>query len=190
MSIQELHTDFSSTENFFVEINLYKKKWLINFSYNIHKSNIRQHLAVITRSLETYSTKYNNIIIVGDFNAYADKEASQNFCKTYSFISPIKQPTCFKNPENPSCNDFILTSKSRSLQTKCVVETGLSDFCRMIISVLKMLLTKKCFFPKNDNERLMNSLQSTLKEESTDYSKSSDKFFEIYHTVLLYENVF
>ena len=49
-----LSHDFSSTESFFGEINLYKKKWLINCSYNPHKSNI----GIISVLLDTHSTKY------------------------------------------------------------------------------------------------------------------------------------
>ena len=39
-------------------------------------------------------------------------------------------------------------------------------------------------FKKFDNERFMNSLLYTLNEERIDYSKNSDNFFEICHTVL------
>ena len=60
------------------------------------------------------------------------------FCKSYSLHSLIKQPTSFKNPENPSCIDLSLTNKPRSFQTKCVIETELSGFYRMTISVLKI----------------------------------------------------
>ena len=122
---------FQVWEAFFVEINLHKKKWLINCSYNPHKSNIINPLNIISRSLDIHSTKYENIVLLGDFNACVDDEALQTFCKSYSFNSLIKQPTCFKNPKNPSCIDLILTSKPRSFQTKCVIETGLSDFHRI-----------------------------------------------------------
>ena len=63
-------------------------------------------------------------------------ETLDTFCKSYSFNSLIKQPTCFKNPENPSCIDLNLTNKPRSFQTKCVIETRLPDFHRMTIFVL------------------------------------------------------
>ena len=43
----------------------------------------------------------------------------RNFCNSYSLNSLIKQPTCFKNPENPSCTDLILTNKPRSFQSTC-----------------------------------------------------------------------
>ena len=123
-----LSHDFPGVESFFVEINLHKKKWLINCSYNPHKSNIINHLNIISRSLDIHSTKYENIVLLGDFNACVDDEALQTFCKSYSLNSLIKQLTCFKNPENPSCIDLILTNKPRSFQTESVIETRLSDF--------------------------------------------------------------
>ena len=125
-----------------MEINFNKKKCLINCSYNPHKSDIGKHLYIISRPLDAISTKHENIVLLGDFNACVDDEALQSFCKSYSLHSLIKQPTCFKNSENPSCIDLILTNKPRSFQTKCVIQTKSSDFHRMIISVLKMHFPK------------------------------------------------
>ena len=113
-----LSRDFPSAESFFIEIKLYKKKWLINCSYNPYKSNIGKYLHIISRSLDKLSTKYENIVLLSTFNACVDDEALHTFCKSYSLHSLIKQPTCFKNPENPSRIDLILTSKPRSFQTK------------------------------------------------------------------------
>ena len=60
------------------------------------------------------------------------------FCERYSLSSLIKEPTCYKNPANPSYIDLILTNLPRSFQNSGVVETGLSDFHRMIVTVLKI----------------------------------------------------
>ena len=91
---------------------------------------------------------------------------------------------------NPSCIDLVLTNKPRSFQTKCVIETGLSDLHRMTISVLKMHFRKlppKIIsyrdLKKFDNERFMDSLQHTLGQESFDWSKNPDKLYEICHTI-------
>ena len=91
-----LSHDFPFAESFFVEINLYKKKWLINCSYNPQKSDIRKHLDIISESLDTYSTKYENIVILGDFNECVEDEdeSLDKFCKSYSFNSLMKQPAC------------------------------------------------------------------------------------------------
>ena len=115
--------DFPSAESFFVEIILLKKKWLINCSYNPHKNNIKHHLKTISRTLDTFSTKYKNALLLGDFNTCVDDEAMKNFCISYYLNSLIKQPTCFQNLENPSYIDLILTNKTRSFQSTCVIET-------------------------------------------------------------------
>ena len=72
----------------------------------------------------------------------------------------------------------------------CVIETGLSDFHRTTISVLKTHFRKlppKIIsyrdFKKFDNERLIDSLQHTLGQESFDWRKSPDKFYEICYTI-------
>ena len=59
------------------------------------------------------------------------------FCCVYNLSSLVKKPTCFKNPIHPSCFDLILTNKSASFQNNMVVETGLSDFHKLTITVMK-----------------------------------------------------
>ena len=48
-----------------------------------------------------------------------------------------KDAACYKNPENPSSIDLILTNNPRSFQNSSVIETGLSDFHRMVVNVIK-----------------------------------------------------
>ena len=61
----------------------------------------------------------------------------ESFCESYRFKNLIKDPTCFKNPANPSCIDLMLTNSS-----SCVIETGLSDFHKIIVSVMKTTFQK------------------------------------------------
>ena len=60
----------------------------------------------------------------------------------YKLRNLIKEPTCFKNPENPACIDSILTNKSLSFKNTYVIETGLSDFHKMVVAVMKMHFPK------------------------------------------------
>ena len=69
--------------------------------------------------------KGENIKLLGDFNVCIDDKAMRNFCNSYNLNSLIKQPACFKNLENHSCVDLILTNKPRSFQSTCAIETGL-----------------------------------------------------------------
>ena len=54
----------------------------------------------------------------------------------------INKPTCYKNPEKPSCIDIILTNCPRSFQNSCVIETGLSDFHKIVTTVMKTTFRK------------------------------------------------
>ena len=56
----------------------------------------------------------------------------QSFCESYGLKSLIKEPICYKTPENPS----------KIFQNSCVLETGLSDFHKTTVSVLKKTFTK------------------------------------------------
>ena len=58
-------------------------------------------------------------------------------------INLVKQNTCYKTPENPSCVDLILTNYHKSSQNINVFETGLSDFHKMAVSVLKSNFPKQ-----------------------------------------------
>ena len=61
----------------------------------------------------------------------------KTFCENYNLQNFIKQPTCYKNPSRPTSTDLILTSVPRSFQSTCVIETGLSDFHLMTLTVMK-----------------------------------------------------
>ena len=96
-----LSHNFPTAESFFVEIIFRRKKWLINCSYNPHKVSIKNHLEIISGTLDIFTTKYENFLLLGDFNACADDETVKSFCICYGLHSLIKQLTCYKNPRNP-----------------------------------------------------------------------------------------
>ena len=127
----------SPTEAFFDEMNLRKEKWLLSCSYNPNRENIENHLETLSKSLTLYSYSYENLIIVGDFNICVEEISMTGFWDTFGLKSLIKDAACYKNPENPSSTDLILTNNPRRFQKSCVIETGLSDFHKMIVTVMK-----------------------------------------------------
>ena len=62
----------------------------------------------------------------------------KKFCENYDLRSLVKESMCFKNPENPSCIDLILTRKPRSFIKTGVIETGLSDYHKLVTIVMNM----------------------------------------------------
>ena len=82
----------------------------------------------------------------------------------------VKQKTCFKNPERPSCIDLILTNSSRSFQDPCTVETGLSNFHKLAVTVLKLYFPKQK--PNIQNFRDYKRFQNNLFRSELDYELS------------------
>ena len=51
--------------------------------------------------------------------------------------------TCFKNPTKPTYIDLIVTNRPKCFQDTVVFETGLSDFHKMSVTVMKMYYAKQ-----------------------------------------------
>ena len=128
-------------EGFYVEINLQKKKWLLCCSYNPNKNAINSYLENLHKSLALYSSKCEKFIVLADFNVGMDNSDITVFCDTYDLKYLIKEPTCYKNPDLSSI-DLILANNPQFFQSSFVVETGLSDFHKMAVTVMKTTFKK------------------------------------------------
>ena len=102
-----------------------------------HLEKMTPHLRIISAALDKLFTDYENVILLGDFNVKVEEKNLSNFMSVHNLKILIKQKTCFKNPENPTCIDLILINSPRSFQNSSVFETGLSDFHKLTITVLK-----------------------------------------------------
>ena len=95
------------------------------------------------QGLDELNPKYNNIFIIGDLNSEMSEPSLDVFCQTYNLESIINKPTCFKNSKNPSCIDLMLTNKQERFLKAKTLETGLSDFHKMVASVFKTSFIKQ-----------------------------------------------
>ena len=123
-------------EAFFIEINLKGNKWLICCSYNPNRTFVSNHLDHIAKGINTYSKKYEKILLMGDFNVAFTEANMAAFCNEYKLKALNKEPTCFKNYMSPSCIDLYLTNCPKSFESTLTIETGLSDFHKLIVTVL------------------------------------------------------
>ena len=89
----------------------------------------------LCKKFDLYSSKYENFIALGDFNAEMTNTHMEEFSSVYNFKNLIKDPTCFKNPEKPTLIDHILTNYTRCFQHSGVYQTDLSDFRRLTLTV-------------------------------------------------------
>ena len=130
-------------EGFFLELNLRCKKRLLSCSYNPHRSLVSEHLSIIGKDLDLLSANYDQILLMGDFHAEPHDHFLMDFCDEHNLNDLIKVPTCFKNPEKPTSIDLMLTNSYKSFQNSCAIETRVSDFHKMIVTILKTCFQKK-----------------------------------------------
>ena len=87
-------TPLKGFEGIFVELNFRKIKILLCCSYNPDK---------------------NLISIISYLISEMTESAMENCCGTNHLHNLIKDPTCFKNPDKPSCIYLLLTNFPKSL---------------------------------------------------------------------------
>ena len=80
---------------------------------------------------------------MGDLNVEGHNGVFKEFCDLCNVKNLIKVPTCLKNPDFPTSKDVMLTTSYRSFHNSCSIETGLSDFHRMVVTVSKNHTFKK-----------------------------------------------
>ena len=91
------------------------------------------------------------------------KPACKRFVNHIFLKNMVKKPTCFKNPANPKCIDFIIINKPGMFQNVKTYETGLSDFHKLVVNVMKLS------YKKNPPRTI----------KYTDYKNLSNKHFKI-----------
>ena len=123
------------------------------------------HLKELGKNLDSNS-KYDNFIVLGDLNAEPTNKALYDFCQVYGCSNIVKENACYKNPENPSCVDLIITNRPRSFQGTKTIETGLSDFHKMSLTIMKVFYKKQKAnviryrsYRNFDNEAFIDELQ-------------------------------
>ena len=89
-----------------------------------------------------YSKFYERFILIEDFNVEELEPCLLQFLFEMNAKNIIKEPTCYKSLSNPSWIDLATTNSSSSFQNSKAISTGLSDFHRMVITVLKQTFQK------------------------------------------------
>ena len=117
----------NDVEGIFLELNLRKTKWPLMGGCDPNKHTISYFLNYISKNLDKRMGNYDNFILLGDFNLMIIESQMLDFCLLYNLSNLIKEPTCYKNPLNPTSIDVILTNRVDSFQNSIAIETGLTQ---------------------------------------------------------------
>ncbi len=125
------------------ELTVCKKKWVF---FSIYRppdaANLELFFKELSLSLNSALDKYDNALIMGDINI--DTHDTQHpghaklisFCDVFGLSNLVKDKTCFTKGHSSSI-DVMLTNKPRCFQNTSVVETGLSDYHGLVLTVMK-----------------------------------------------------
>jgi hypothetical protein len=112
-----LSNDF---ECIFLELNFKNSKWLLFEAYKPPSQCSNFFFSEVTKAITKLNSKYDNLLLLGDFNESVKDRILRNFMDDNTPKCLIKEPTCYKNPNNPSYIDLILTNQSRKFKNSCV----------------------------------------------------------------------
>ena len=168
-----------------IEINLRKQKWVVLGIYRPPNTIDRYFMDHLSRVVDCYSRrKYDNFIIMGDFNLQESDVHMKNMLVSYNLVSLVKENTCFKGP--PKCYDLILTNRKYHFQNTLALTTGFSDFHKMTVTVLKTEFIKSD--PIQINYRDYKNYNSVNFKEDLNYkllaNASSSTDFSEFQSIL------
>ena len=81
------------------------------------------------------------IMIIFLFQETQETEFSEpclnDFCHILNLKNLVKETTCHKNLKIPSCIDLFLTNRPRTFQCTTTIKTGVSNFHKLVLTVIK-----------------------------------------------------
>ena len=161
-------------ELLFIELNSRKCKWLLSGIYHPTSQSDQYFFDKLDNTINV-CYNYENILLVGDFNAQIGETYLDTFLCQHELKNVNKNPTSYKNSENPSCIYFILTNNPRRFFKTNTFFTELSDFHKLVLSVFKITFCKskpkeityrnfKNFEEENFNQEVKNNLINNSNE--------------------------
>ena len=166
----------SDIEAIFIEMNIKSKEWLLCCTYNPNNSLIENPLRQLQKQLEAASERYRHFLVMGDFNADVSDPSMTSFGTLFKLKSIMKELTFYKNPDNPSCISLFITNCLRSFHNTCLYETGLSDFHKLAVTILRTSfepLSPKIIKYRNNKNFDEDKFQCLFKRRLNDF-KTND----------------
>ena len=109
--VLEKHSCLNNIKCLFIERNFRKRKWLLCVTYHSPSQNDEYYFNYLDRGLDTYRN-YENVLLVGDFNTEITEHYIESFLYEHELSKLVKEKISFKNMQNPSRMDLLLTNNS------------------------------------------------------------------------------
>ena len=172
-----------------LEITLRNRKWLLIDLYKPPGQKEKCFLENLNSILNKYSSKYENIILNGDFSSLVENKHLADFTTLFNLESLIKSPTCFQSSK-PTCIDLILTNKKELFKNSKTFEVGISNHHLLTLTSMRIQFLKgntkvKLYRGYNsfNFESFNNNLDGLLKAENNmNFSTFQNNFLQVLNT--------
>ena len=138
----------STSETICLEDIISKKKWCITFAYRSpYNSNKDGFFKELNKSLTNIRRKYEDTLVVWSLNIdiLDKKNDSKNYfsdvCDTFWLSNLISEVICLKSSVG-SLITVMLTNRPRSFHHTSLIETGMSDCHKLILSSFRALFKR------------------------------------------------
>ena len=176
----------SDIESMSVEINLRNSKWFLMGVYRPPGQDATYFMENVSKYLSNH--RYENQIILGDFNLDTNSTEVEILRVDHCMENVVTEPTCFKSVESPTLIDHIWVTDKKRFKNTTNIETGLSDWHKMTVTMLNCVIPKKeprmikyRDFRKLDNEKFEKDLKQGLTELT---GNNFDEFDNMIHGIL------
>ena len=140
----------------------------------------------LSNQIDFYSNTCDNFFIAGDLNCQEAEPILSEFLNMHSAKNIVKEGRCFKSIENPICIDMFLTNKPNLFFNTSTINTGLSDYHKMVVTVLRKTFQRAQpkvvsyrDYKNFDNKLFKSSLQNAVNEiNRPEYIKFEEVFLE------------
>ena len=129
------------TGTIFLEVNVQSSKWLFLRCYNPLSQNEEFLISNLSKTINAFSTKYDNILLMGDFNLTIENKHLEELLNLFNVKSPISSPTCFQSKYS-TCIDLILTNQEDLFSNSNTCEVWMYDHHHLVARVLNKKISK------------------------------------------------
>ena len=125
------------------EINIKNVKWFLLSVYRSpNYKNIKTFFAELNTIVNQATSKYDNIIVMGDMNIDIDDPCTHGYQELTDFMNAFDLTNLIKAKTCITCNhessiDLILSNRPRSHMHSNAYELGISDFQKLSLTFLK-----------------------------------------------------
>ncbi|CAG2251168.1 unnamed protein product [Mytilus edulis] len=189
---RKCNLEFNSVESICVDLFVNNRKWLITGLYRPPSMSNSEFSKDFIDTFDKASTKYDNILMLGDLNydmlVNEKSNTLKDACDVCDLTNLVHEPTCHTKGNNPSLIDVVLTNKSslcmniRNFNTDYEKVKTCTVWYEKVKPTLYYMRRSKCFSLTGSKTRKLEMKTADTTEDVCTFVSSTSvaKFNDLY----------